>query len=363
MKHLNKRFGISTGTCAAAAAKAAALGLCGRAAPPMVAVGLPPGGRLKVKVQRLARRPDGSSLGVVRKYAGKDKDVTDGVEVIARLTPIKGRGRIVFQAGAGVGVVRKPGLPVPVGEPAINPVPRAMIARAIREVTAQSLRVKISIPGGARLAASTFNPRLGISGGLSILGTTGLVKPRCRQAMRAALASALSVASASGIGAPVFVPGNIGWQAAFRHFKLAKEQVIEVGNEWEFVWQAAARFSFKNWLILGHPGKLAKFIAGAWHTHSAASAPALGPVRAVAAEIFKRHYSVKTETVEGFFDFFSPDKRSVLANELAKRISLCIESRYRKRMGCGGVAVFLCDMKGDELGQSGDFSAWPRKRI
>ena len=140
-----------------------------------------------------------------------------------------------FVAGEGVGTVTKPGLQVPPGEPAINPVPRQMILAAIRDVTARGVRVEISLPGGREIAAKTFNPRLGIEGGLSILGTTGIVRPYCTRALQDALKCTLDVAAACGVTAPVLVPGNIGASAARRHFSLREEQVIEAGNEWGFV--------------------------------------------------------------------------------------------------------------------------------
>lgn len=357
---LAKRFGITTGTCAAAAAKAAALAFCNRPVPKSLDIKLPDGRCIKVKVQGTSRLPDGSSQGVVLKYSGEDQDVTDGVRVIVRLAPLKGHGKIIFRAGKGVGVVQKPGLQVAIGQPAINPVPRAMIEKAVREITARSMKATISIPGGDKLAQGTFNPRLGIKGGLSILGTTGIVKPRCRKAMQDAISCALNVAEASAVCAPVFVPGNVGFQAARRRFALADEQTIEAGNEWKFVLKEAARRSFAHWLILGHPGKLAKFITGQWNTHSADSSPAIDIVRAAAGKIFHRRHSAAAKTVEGFLTFFSADERSVLANELAARIAQSIRIAFRPR---AGIAVFLCNMQGDELGRYGDCSAWQSKKI
>lgn len=357
---LGKRFGITTGTCAAAAAKAAALAFCNRPVPSAVAISLPDGGRLKIKIRETSRRPDGSSQGVVLKYSGEDADVTDGVRVMVRLAPLKGQGKIIFRAGEGVGVVQKPGLQVAIGQPAINPVPRAMIEKAVREITDQSMEATISVPGGDQLAQGTFNPRLGIKGGLSILGTTGIVKPRCRKAMQDAILCALNVAEASAVYAPVFVPGNVGFQAARRRFVLADEQTIEAGNEWKFVLKEAARRSFADWMILGHPGKLAKFIADQWNTHSADSSPAIDIVRAAAGKIFHRRHSAEAKTVEGFLTVFSSDKRSVLANELAARIAQNIKTAFRPH---AEIAVFLCNMKGDEFGRHGDFSAWQSKEI
>ena len=117
---------------------------------------------------------------------------------------------IEFRAGEGVGTVTLAGLSLPIGEPAINPGPREMIAAALREASSRAYRVTVSIPGGHETAAKTFNPRLGIAGGLSVLGTTGRVRAFSLEAVRASLLCGLDVAVANGVTAPVFVPGNIG---------------------------------------------------------------------------------------------------------------------------------------------------------
>ena len=179
------RNGYTTGTCAAAAAKAAVKVLCGGAAPETVEVVLADESRAVFSV--LFARPSGDGCeAAVRKDAGDDPDVTDKASIIASVTFIDGN-EVLFAAGEGVGTVTKPGLSVPPGEPAINPTPRRMIRDAIREVTNRGVKVTISIPGGRELAARTFNPRLGIVGGLSVLGTYGRVRPFSASALRDSL--------------------------------------------------------------------------------------------------------------------------------------------------------------------------------
>ncbi len=209
----------------------------------------------------------------MRKDAGDDPDVTDGLEVRVTLS-WDDAAEATFVAGEGVGTVTKPGLQVPPGEPAINPVPRQMILDAIRDVTPRGVRVEISVPGGREIAAKTFNPRLGIVGGLSILGTTGIVRPYCTRALHDALRCTLDVAAACQVTAPVLVPGNVGARAARRHFSLRDEQLIEVGNAWGFIVDLLAQRAFSAVLLAGHPGKLAKLAAGQWDTHSARSSQA-----------------------------------------------------------------------------------------
>lgn len=348
------RCGITTGTCAAAAAKAAALVLGGCPPPDEVEVQLPGGQTVRVPViDAQATAAGTAATAAVRKDAGDDDDVTHGMEVRATLTREPG-GDVRIVAGEGVGTVTKPGLQVLPGQPAINPVPRQMILAAVRDLVEGGLRVEIAIPGGRDTARQTFNPRLGIEGGLSILGTTGIVRPHCTKALRDALKCTLDVAAACDATAIVFVPGNIGAKAARRHFSLQQEQVIEAGNEWGFVLDRLASHSFQSLLVLGHPGKLAKLAQGQWDTHSSRSAPAIDYVRMLCPEVLG-HAALPSPTVEGLFAALPPAKRKTLADELAGRVRRAVADRIADRLP---VAVFLVDMAGNALGADGDFSPW-----
>ncbi len=295
-----RRTGITTGACAAAAAKAAAMVLCGQAAPAEVEIPLPGGGSLRVPVLRALPLADGKAAAAVRKDAGDDPDVTHGMEVVVTLWQSEG-SQTEFLAGEGVGTVTKPGLQVPPGQPAINPAPRRMVAAAIGDVTPAPMCVEIAIPGGADVAVKTYNPRLGIVGGLSVLGTTGIVRPYCKKALLEALGCELDVAAACGVRALVLTPGNIGTRAARRRFKLADEQVVEVGNEWGFVVKTLAKYAFEAVLVAGHPGKLAKLAAGEWDTHSSRSAAAVEFVRSLAAAVLAAP-ATEASTTEGLFE-------------------------------------------------------------
>jgi len=355
---MNLRRGITTGTCAAAAAKAAAIVLAGG--------GVPSGSPLEVDVRlrggETVRVPVlyvRSSLeplvvtAAVRKDAGDDPDVTHGLEVRASLSWGDTAG-VTFVAGEGVGTVTKPGLQVPPGQPAINPVPREMIVAAIRDVTARGVRVEISIPGGREIAAKTFNPRLGIEGGLSILGTTGIVRPYCTRALQDALKCALDVAAACGVAAPVLAPGNIGARAAGRHFLLREEQVIEAGNEWGFLLDLLPRYAFQAVLLVGHPGKLAKLAAGQWDTHSARSGQAADYLQQICPEVLG-HPAPESPTAEGILAALPPAERTALAAELAKRMCQSVADRILQRIP---VAVFLVNMAGECLASDGDLATW-----
>lgn len=349
---MGRREGLTTGTCAAAAAKAAALVLLGRPAPAAVEIALPDGARVSVPLVR-TRRKEAAAEAAVRKDGGDDPDVTHGLEVISEVAWNPGR-EILLEAGEGVGTVTRPGLSVPPGEPAINPVPRLQIRAALREVTDRGLRVTISIPGGRELAGRTFNPRLGIRGGLSILGTSGRVRPFSGPALQTALACALDVAVAGGIRAPVFVPGHIGERAARRHLPLQEGQVVEVSNEWGYMLDRAAERAFSALLVLGHPGKLAKLPLEEWDTHSARSRAASPFVSALAEEVLGRNLP-ESPTVEGVFSSLSAKERSRLAGRLAERVRAAVEERLRRRFPAAAVLV---NLSGEWLGSAGNLRPW-----
>ncbi len=351
---MSLRCGITTGACAAAAAKAAAAVLAGGVAPREVELCLPSGESLRVPILYVeSRQNPAAATAAVRKDSGDDPDVTDGLEVRVTLS-WDAAAEVTFVAGEGVGTVTKPGLQVPPGQPAINPVPRQMIVRAIRNVTSRGVRVEIGVPGGRQVAAKTFNPRLGIAGGLSILGTTGIVRPYCTQALRDALRCTLDVAAACEVTAPVLVPGSIGARAARRHFSLREEQLIEVGNEWGFVLNLLPPRAFAAVLLLGHPGKLAKLAADEWDTHSA---PPPRPL-VISAGCVRRFSGKPRRTAQpprAFLPRCAPPQKKTLADELAKRIRAAVMSRMGNRLP---VAVFLIDMAGECLGTDGDYSPW-----
>ncbi len=349
------RSGFTTGTCAAAAAKAAVMTLFGMRSPDRIDVTLPDGSSATILVASAGR--DGESAwAAVRKDAGDDPDVTDGALVQATVSWTEGEDVIIL-AGEGVGTVTKPGLAVPPGEPAINPVPRRMIRDAVREVTHRPIAVTISIPGGKEIAEKTFNPRLGIVGGLSILGTSGIVRPFSSSALKDALKCSLSVAVACGVQYPVFVPGRIGQRAAARHFRPLPEQLIEVSNEWGFMLDQAAQLGFRGLLALGHPGKLAKLADGQWDTHSKRSRSAVPMVTALVRNLLG--WSVDDPaTVEAIFSHLPPESARIVADGLSAKIRDAISRRVSGRFT---VSVVVVNLLGEVLGNGGDLSPWPQR--
>ena len=344
------KTGYTTGTCAAAAAKAAVLVLFEGHKPAQVEVVFPDGTRGLLPVLWARRTAHGAEAAVI-KDAGDDPDVTHGSTVIAAVSETGEEG-VVFAAGEGIGMVTKPGLQVPPGEPAINPAPRRMIGAAVREVTEKGLRIVLSIPGGKELAARTFNPRLGVKDGLSILGTTGRVRPFSVPALRDALVCALDVALACGVCSPVLVPGNIGERAARRHFCLTPEQVIHAGNEWGFMLDRVAERKLAPVLIVGHPGKLGKLPEGHWDTHASRSPMALEFVAGLAQKL---NIAIPPDgrTVEGVFQYLKNDSRRRLGEALAAEVRRTVERRIALP-----IAVVLINMNGDLLGAAGDLSPW-----
>jgi cobalt-precorrin-5B (C1)-methyltransferase len=345
------RTGLTTGTCAAAAAQAAARVLCGEPPPEFAAIRLP-GGELRRLAVEQAELTESGARAAVRKDAGDDPDVTHGLLVWADVVWTDG-GDVTFRAGPGVGTVTRPGLQIPPGEPAINPVPRAMIRAAVRDVTARPMSVTISVPGGEAVAQKTFNPKLGIVGGLSILGSTGIVRPYSLAAVRDSFKCALDVAQACGVRCPVLVPGNTGRRGASLQLHVADEQVIEVGNEWGFMAHQLAGRPFEAVLALGHPGKLAKLAAGWWDTHSSRSPSALPLVRETAAALGLTPPVV--DTVEGVFQALAPADSRRLGEALAERVREALASRLG-----APAAVMLVDMPGARLGCAGDLTPWTR---
>jgi cobalt-precorrin-5B (C1)-methyltransferase len=350
------KHGYTTGTCAAAAAKAAAALLAGldpAGAAHQVCLELPDGDTVCLPLTYV-RREGGRAVAAVRKDAGDDPDVTHGALVVATVA-FRNDDCIEFTAGDGVGTVTRPGLSIAPGEPAINPTPRRMIRQAIRQVTARGVQVEIAIPGGRQLAARTFNPRLGVVGGLSILGNSGRVRPFSHAAIQATVGCAMDVAAAGAIRHPVLVPGRIGEKAARKHFKLTPEQIVEVSNEWGYAFARLAGYAFEGVLIVGHPGKLAKLAQGQFQTHSSRSGSPVEILARFGTRVLGRRLAADSATTEALMALLNSCERTRLANALAETIARAAAVE----IGVGTTpAVFLADLRGEQLGTYGDLAPW-----
>ncbi len=266
------RTGWTTGTCAAAAAKAAATALVTLDVQHAVEIGLPSGRRVSFPVEscKIAAEAGPRAEAVVVKDAGDDPDVTDGAHLTASASWRGGAG-LELDGGVGVGVVTKPGLGLEVGGPAINPVPRKMITEAVGEavnLAERGLRVIISVPDGERMARKTTNGRLGILGGISILGTTGIVRPFSTASWRASVEQAVAVLAAQGEQALVLCTGGRTEQGAMALLPgLPEVCFVEVGDFTGAALRRAAAHGVARVVFVGMAGKLTKLAAGVLMTH------------------------------------------------------------------------------------------------
>ena len=317
-KGLNRplRKGYTTGACAAAAAKAAAMLLLkgqglrvkGQKTPTFVEIPFPDGSRVRFKVhhsQLMTKNSRQAAKASVIKDAGDDPDITNGAEIVATAalgSRVKGQGArrkidlphalcpmpfIQIKGGKGVGVVTKPGLAVPIGQPAINPVPMKMIREAVMEAITEGLRVKgqkkkgegsrgkgqelleiaISVPKGKELAKKTLNSRLGIVGGISILGTTGIVEPMSVDAYTETISLGIDMAVAAGLNEIVFTPGRNSEKYAEEILRLKEDAFVQMGDYAGFAFKVAVKKGIKKIYVVGQLGKMAKIADGNFKTH------------------------------------------------------------------------------------------------
>lgn len=265
-----KRFrkGYTTGACAAGAAKASVMILISGKTVESVEIDTPAGVRLVLPVTDTSISPERAKCSIV-KDGGDDPDVTSKLRIFAEAAWKGGTG-IDIQAGEGIGIVTLPGLKVEPGKPAINPVPMRMILKEVEEVLPENkgVSIKLSVPGGAEAALKTFNPRLGITGGISIIGTTGIVTPMSEDAWKETLALELKVMAAKGVKDAVFVFGNYGKSFAARKLGLDENRIITVSNFVGYMLDRAVELGMEKILMVGHIGKLVKVAGGIFHTHN-----------------------------------------------------------------------------------------------
>jgi len=272
------KIGFTTGSCAAAAAKAATFMLLSGKVKNNITITTPKG--IDFHAEILDIRRDGEKVScAVRKDGGDDPDVTTGALVYATVSLETASeeesrdGQITIDGGEGVGRVTKPGLDQPVGNAAINSVPRSMVEKEVREVMELldyqgPLKVLISVPGGEEIAAKTFNPRLGIVGGISILGTSGVVEPMSSQALLDTIRVELHQKKALGRKRIVIAPGNYGVEFMKKQYGYDLDEAVKCSNFIGETLEMAADIGFEAVLLCGHIGKLIKVSGGIMNTHS-----------------------------------------------------------------------------------------------
>ncbi len=277
--------GWTTGACAAAAAKAACAALLGRDFPDPVEIGLPGGKRVAFALA-VTERQDGEATAGIVKDAGDDPDVTHGALVKSTVRAGAAGSGVTFKRGRGVGLVTRPGLPVPIGEPAINPIPRQMIAQAIREVAGggADFEVEVSVPDGEALAPKTLNPRLGILHGISILGTTGVVIPYSCSAWIHSIHRGIDVARAMGLDHIAGSTGNASEAAVQKFHHLHEVALIDMGDFVGGMLKYVRAHPIRRVTIAGGVAKITKLAQGMLDVHSKRGAADLDALAAVAHE-------------------------------------------------------------------------------
>ena len=367
------RSGYTTGACAAAAAKAAAL-LVTRHASHVTAVDrvtaveipFPDKSRVKFKVQSSEFKGN-SAIASVIKDAGDDPDVTNGAEIVAEARIASNVGaihelplQVTIKGGKGVGTVTKPGLSVPVGEPAINPVPRKMIEEAVLEAfntrsgkarLAPTVEVTISVPKGEELAKKTLNHRLGIFGGISILGTTGIVKPVSTEAWTATIASSMDVAVATGRKEIVVSAGRTSEKTHMKKYGLPEESYVLMGDYLEYSFREARKHNFQQIHLCAQWAKMVKIAMATPQTHVRFGAidvkKAVGFLNSIGLDIpTKRDFNTARE----IFDYIN----SEIPNPESAFSGVCtFAMRYAREIAEGTpVKSHLVSYKGEIIAES-----------
>ncbi|PCJ73611.1 MAG: cobalt-precorrin-5B (C(1))-methyltransferase [Rhodobacteraceae bacterium] len=267
------RRGWTTGACAAAAAKSACAALLGRGFRDPVSIILPKGEEPSFALEVTAQGEGWAEVGII-KDAGDDPDVTHGALIKAKISKGEAGQGLRFYAGEGVGTITKPGLPLPVGEPAINPVPRLMIDQAITDVldgAEPDFDVTISIRNGEALALKTWNGRLGIVGGLSVLGTTGIVRPFSCSSWIASIHRGIDVAVATGREHVIAATGSTSEHVARQIYGMSEEDCLDMGDFAGGVLKYLRKHPIAKLTIAGGIGKMTKLAQGAIDLHSGRS--------------------------------------------------------------------------------------------
>jgi len=355
------KYGYTTGSCAAGAAKGAAYGLLQGAIPSSVELMTPAGITLKLNIIHRKVGKDFAECAV-KKYSGDDPDITNGCEIHVRAERSYSN-EFRFLGGDGVGTVTRPGLQIGQGEPAINPVPRAMIKDALNESlgTLDGIDIQVTVPEGKKLAQKTFNERLGIIDGISIIGTTGIVRPMSLDSFKVSLLCGLDVAKAAEHESIVLVPGSIGETGFKRHFKIADYQIMQMSNFVGFMLDESIKRGFKSIIIGGHPGKLVKLIRGDFYTHSSSSKPAndvlIGILKKEKLDFSLIKSLNDSPTIEGMVEILREHNLSHLFNRIANDVQLAAVQYVSSKARIG---VILFDMKKSVIGYSEGFTDWEK---
>lgn len=339
------RRGWTTGACATAATKAALMRLWGGAFPAEVGITLPKG-ETPVFPLALAEAGEGWARVGITKDAGDDPDVTHGALIVVTVTGSV--GGVKFAAGEGVGTVTKPGLPIAVDEPAINPVPRQMMQGVVAEMAekhgmAADVTITVSVPGGLELAQKTWNPRLGIAGGLSILGTTGVVRPFSCAAWIASIHRGIDVARADGLTHVAGCTGATSEKTVQALYDLPDHAMLDMGDFAGGMLKYLSKHPVGRVTIGGGIGKITKLAQGAVDLHSSRSQVDFAGL----AEMMGVPAVANANTALEAYEIAGPTLADAVANAALKQVNA--------RFGAAGIAydIVIIDRAGTIIGQAG----------
>ena len=345
-------MGVTTGTIATACSLAALDAILDTSDIACVKVETPKK-TLDIIIDECKRVSPTEAYAVAHKNPYNDPDVTVDLAIVSTVEIFDKTGEecVVITGGQGVGKITKPGLQIPVGDYAINPVPRRMILKNLKDKIPEgkAAKVTISIPEGEKIAKKTMNPKLGIIGGISVLGTTGIARSMSSEAYKNSIVTQLDVALASNIDNLVFVPGNIGEKLALKRLDVTKEQIVQTGNYVGFMFEEAEKRGITEFTFFGHMGKLIKVAGGLFNTKHA--------VADGRREIMVAHAGicgVGQKDLQRLFDSKTTDDMMDILNELdvsvevSNSIADAIKDRCKQRFDLD-LNVFLVDMEGNFL--------------
>ena len=336
------RCGYTTGTCACAAAKAAAYMLLSGRKMESVNVVTPMGVSLTLTVEKIVIE-DGKVTCAIRKDSGDDPDVTNGMLIYAAVSYMKDNStdkKVMVDGGTGVGRITKKGLSRPAGEAAINPVPLKMIEEGVLEAAENysydgSLKVVISAPEGVEIAKKTFNPNLGITGGISILGTTGIVEPMSEQALIDTIRTEIKMHTAEGEKVLLIAPGNYGQDFLLNTLGIELKRSIKCSNYIGDTIDMVCDSDAEAMLLVGHIGKLVKLGAGIMNTHSKVADGRMEVLSACAiragADAYIAREILDCVTTDAALEIL---KKSDMLNDTMQQLMIRIEDVLQRR--CGG---------------------------
>ncbi len=315
---------------------------------------------LDIIIDECKRVSSFKAYAVAHKNPYNDPDVTVDLAIVATVELLDRNDdsdEVIITGGEGVGIITKPGLQIPVGDYAINPVPRKMIVNNLKDKVPKDkvAKVTISIPEGEKIAKKTMNPKLGIVGGISVLGTTGIARSMSSEAYKNSIVTQLDVALASNVENLVFVPGNIGEKLALSNLDITKEQVVQTGNFVGFMFEEAAKRGIVKFTYFGHIGKLIKVAGGIFDTkHAVADGRReIMVTHAALCGVDKKHLQV-------LFDSKTTDDMMSILDEIGMSLEVCnsiasaIRERCMQRFDLD-LNVVLVDMEGNYLNDNMKF--------